>query len=285
MRSLFSLFVAVLLCLTVSAKGASEDPISVLLLGTDDFVLSVTGKEEVSRADVILVLSAGGTAGTLKLLNIERDYLVDLPEGHGFNKLCTATYFGGPQMGLDAVNALFGLELSLYVQVDIDSAISIIDLFGGIQVEIFEDELDVILYPPFDNDYVFDHAGVHTLSGYEALAVIRSRDHRIDVIESNRGRNERQLRVLNACMDLFNRMEPGEKLDFISSVLPLIRTNISLGELLPLALTALGSDINQLEYRRSPESSYQTKTVNMHRVIVVDNIEEEAAAVRAFLYD
>ncbi len=276
------LAVAVLCTPALSAAALSES-IDVLLLGTDEFVLSVTGNEEVSRSDAILVLNVDRKTSALKLLNIERDYLVNLPDGLGPNKLCTATYFGGPQMGLEAVNGLLDLDVSLFVQIDIESAIKIIDLFGGIQVEIFENELDIIMYPPFDDDLVFSEAGVHTLNGTQALAVVRSRDHRIDVIDSNRGRNERQLRVLMACLDLFREMGLKDKLEFIGNVLPLIRTNISMGELLPLAAAALGGDIGQIAYMRTPQGSYQTKSVNMHKVIVANDMQQEIGAVHSFL--
>ena len=94
------------------ALAEEKNVINILLLGTDRVGDQVTGEEEMSRSDAIYVLNINKESGEVKLLSIERDYLVTLPD-ETKNKLATATYFGGPQLSMNEVNELFNLDISM----------------------------------------------------------------------------------------------------------------------------------------------------------------------------
>ncbi len=266
-----------------------SDSISILLLGSDNFgYVSVTNAEETSRADAIFIVNIKKTANQIKLLSIERDYLVTLPNELGQNKLATATYFGGPTMAMDAINELLDLNLDLYVQMDINNFIIAIDLFDGVEVEVFAAELDGI------NAFIKDIrpegvpelvVGDNRLNGKQAWAFMSQRNHALDAIASNAERTNRQKRLFSAAYSKAQTMNITTLIKLVSDALPLIETNISMNSLLKIIDITLNIKIEQLDFERSPHGSYSLKKVNMHRMIVPDDMPAEIEFVHIFLDD
>lgn len=253
-------------------------------MGTDSLgYYVVSDAEDMSRADAIMVLTVQPQKGGFRVLSIERDYLVTLPDGKGKNKLSTATYFGGPAMCLDAVNDLFELNLSHYVQIDMPKAVEAMDLLGGVDVEIYEEELSIVNASPIIVPKVA--AGINHLDGKKALAFMRKRDMDIDTVESNKARNNRQIRVIEAFLTKFSHSSGGDLMKLAAGIIPLVKTNMTIYDLLLFAQSTLSSGLNfgNLAYLRTPGSAYQTKRVNMHQVVVVDDMQEEIRNVQAFL--
>lgn len=255
----------------------------ILLLGTDKLgYRTVSEDETLSRADAILILTILPGSGKVRVLSVERDYQVTLPGDHGINKLSTATYFGGSQMAMDTINGLFNTDLAYYMQVDIPSAIGIIDSLGGIDVEIFEDELKVVNASPL----IVPKAkpGMHHFDGKQAQAFMRVRDMEINPIESNAQRNERQMRVISAILKRLPQMGLNEAVAVASDILPMISTNMPVYDLLMFAQAVLQGGLDmEIVYQRSPSTPFKTKRVNMHLVVQVSDMEKEKKAVRDFL--
>jgi len=290
MRHLTALMLALLLLLpSVSLATSPGDTVSVLLLGTDDLgEFSVTGTEEMSRSDAIFVVTLQPATGAIKMLSVERDYLVELPGDLGENKLGTSSYFGGPEMALGAVNRLFDLNLEYYAHIDITNVIKAIDIIGGVDVEIFPEEVDEV--NTFINgilshtDLTNVKAGMNHLDGPEAWAFLGNRNNDMDTVESNAARNDRQRRVLTACLDKFFQMDASEAMKLAKEILPLIKTNLTMSNVLSLITTALACDFEKISYLRTPQSPYKNKRVNMHKVIYAEDMPSEIKTVQAFLY-
>lgn len=274
-----------LLLLLFPAGGLAQQarPLRVLVLGTDRLgYRKVSENEGMSRADAILLVAVQPGSGGIRVLSVERDYKVELPEGLGVNKLSTATYFGGPQLLLDSVNGLFATDLSYYIQVDIPGAIGIIDSIGGIDVEVLEEELPVVRLSSVIGPTAV--AGVNHFDGRMAQAFMRVRDLGINMIESNSARNDRQMRVITAIMRKLPELGIRDGLEVMARVLPLIQTNIPVYDLLLLAQSLLGWGLKtDIEYLRSPFTAYKTRRINMHQVVLVDNMPAEIEIVRKFL--
>lgn len=289
MRRLTALMLILLLLLPSASLAASGDTVSVLLLGTDDLGLfSVTGTEEMSRSDAIFVVTLQPATGAIKMLSVERDYLVELPDDLGENKLGTSSYFGGPEMALGAVNRLFELDVPYYAHIDITNVIKAIDIIGGVDVEIFEQEVNEV--NAFING-MLSHtglinvkAGMNHLTGPEAWAFLGVRNNEMDTVESNADRNDRQRRVLTACLDKFYQMGSSEAMKLANEILPLIKTNLTMSNVLSLITTALACDFEKISYLRTPQGPYKNKRVNMHKVIYVEDMPAEIKTVQTFLY-
>lgn len=282
------------LLLVCSVGYAADTPINILLLGTDDLGEQVTGEEEMSRADAIYVLSLQPGTGAVKLLSIERDYLVTLPNENGVNKISTATFFGGPELCVQMVNELFGLKLTDYAQIDIPKVIEAVDVIGGLDIEIAESEVDDVNYfidgikniingiPEDAVPHV--KAGLNRLSGKQLWAFIGYRDIEIDPIESNKQRNERQQRAVKAGLTKINSMSMEDAMDAVDKVLPFITTNITIGNMLDMLQVVHESDGGDFVYARSPITEYRQKRAGLHMGIVLKDAEAEKNAVHDFLF-
>ena len=268
---------------------ASEKPINILLLGTDSLGNElVTEEEEMSRADAIYVLSLHQNTGAIKLLSIERDYLVTLPGDLGDNKLATSTYFGGPQMCLDAVNKLFKLEIGIYLQTDIAQLVQVVDAIGGVDIEIKPEEIE--LTNQF-MDSIRSHSdlthvvqGVNRLMGPETWAFLAIRDRSIDEVESNKDRNNRQKRAIAAGLERLSEMSFDEAMAAVDVVLPFVQTNMTFSEILSLVQIAQQAQANEFAYMRTPSSSYTRRRAGLHQVVIADDMPQEISAIEAFLF-
>ena len=263
--------------------------INILLLGTDNFgyqQTSIGSDEEMSRADAIYVMNLHPEKKSIKLLSIERDYLAVLPNGLGDNKLGTSTFFGGPEMAMDVVNEMFDLDIQLYAHIDINKLISAIDIFGGVDVEILPEEIKGVnefISGILIEDVPLLTPGINHLNGMQAWALMGMRDHETDSIESNAERNVRQQRVLTAILKQASEKDLSTLMLLVSEVLPLVTTNISTVELIKLLEVLLDMSFDHIDYQRTPAGSYKIRRVNMHRVVVPDNMEEEIELVHQFL--
>lgn len=286
-RKALVLLIAVMVLMTgLITVHAGSEPTNILLLGTDDLGDQVTGEEEMSRADAIYVLNLHPDSGAVKLLSIERDYLVTLPDGNGENKLATATFFGGPELGLKMVNDLLKLNIRFYAQVDIPKIVEAVDAIGGLDVEIEDDEVEAVnafIDSLLDESIPYVKAGMNHLSGNQLWAFIGNRDVSIDAIESNKQRNNRQQRAVKAGLQKLHDMTLDEAMEAVDKVLPFINTNITISEILSLTELVHGNDADKFAYARSPMTDYKKKRVGFHQVVVANNMEEEIQAVHAYL--
>lgn len=285
-RSKYAGYLALVLALLLLLPGlslAQQQPLRVLVFGTDRLgYRKVSENEDMSRADAILAMAVRPGSGGIRVLSIERDYKIELPDGLGINKLSTATYFGGPRLLLDSVNSLFQTDLAYYIQIDIPGTIGIIDSIGGIDVEVYEAELPVVHKSPDITPKAV--AGMNHFDGKQAQAFMRVRDTQINAIESNSARNDRQLRVIAAILNKLPGLGINKALEVLTKALPLIQTNIPVFDLLLFAQTVMGNGINtDIEYQRSPSMAFSTKRINMHQVVLVDDIQAEIRAVKGFL--
>lgn len=290
MKRLLTCCAALMLLFSVVTPAAaqSSNVINILLLGTDNPGYEVTGNEEMSRADAIYLLNLHPDTGTVKLLSIERDYLVTLPDGHGENKLATATYFGGPEMCLAEVNELFGLNVSMYAQVDILGMIDAVDSIGGLEVEVYPEEVDevnlfidsILKHRP---DLTHVKPGMNHLNGIEIRAFVGTRNIAIDSIESNTQRNNRQQRAVKAGLKKLHDISFDEAMDMIDKVLPYVKTNITMSDILSLTQIVQQNESDNFVYLRSPATSYTRKRVGFHEVVVADDMEEERSVIYSFI--
>ncbi|WP_051275879.1 LCP family protein [Desulfovirgula thermocuniculi] len=168
-------------------RSARPPSFTVLLLGSD-----ARPGEETGRTDTIIVASADGLQGRLAFLSIPRDTLVEIP-GHGPDKINAAAVYGGPELTARVVSDLIGLPVRYYVLVRWEGFKNIVDLLGGVTLEV---EKDMHYVDHSDGpEYAIDlKRGLQRLDGAQALAYVRFRGDALGDI----GRTERQLKFLAA---------------------------------------------------------------------------------------
>lgn len=119
---------------------------------------------EASRSDTIVVTKAGGG-----MLAVPRDTLVDIP-GVGKDKINAAFASGGPELTVETLENLTGVQINDYVVVHFGGVEEIVNALGGITLEV-----DNPIRVGIDGRRVYIPAGTHKLDGLEALAYVRYR--------------------------------------------------------------------------------------------------------------
>jgi len=143
------------------------------------------------RTDSMIIVSVDTTDNIVRLLSLPRDLWVYIP-GHGYNRINTADLWGelakkgtGPDRVKQTIHHNLGIPIHYYVRIDFQGFMKIIDTVGGIDVDVDCPLPDIKL-----------SAGMHHMSGAEALRYARSRKSTNDF---DRGR--RQRKVLMALWD------------------------------------------------------------------------------------
>ena len=212
---------------------------------------------ETGRSDAVMVATVDPVHNKVKLTSIMRDSYVNI-EGYGYDKINHAYAYGGPELSIRTINENFGLNIEDFVSVNFSSLPVIIDILGGVDIEITEDELQYI------NSYIDDinskdgsysphisYAGMQHLDGTQALAYSRIRytdggDYK---------RTERQRTVLDALFKKLTSTSVSSYNSLLNEVLPYVQTNLNAANILSLGTKVLGIG-NNLEQDRFPRDGY-----------------------------
>ncbi len=163
------------------------------------------------RSDTIMLVRLNHERDRVTVVGIPRDLWVDIP-GQGEDKINAAYAYGGPQLSVRTVEALTGVRVDHYVEVDFHGFVDVVDALGGIEVCLPEPINDPKAHLDMD-------AGTHHVDGTEALAFARTRA----TSQGDLDRIDRQQQVLSAMLDKALSTEtlsnPAKLTDFLDSSL------------------------------------------------------------------
>lgn len=227
----------------------SDEWWNILLLGTDNRY----EQEGYSRTDSMIVLSVNLATKEAKMTSFMRDTWVDIP-GHGHNKLNAASVYGGPALTIETINKNFGLNIEDYALINITGMADIIDVLGGLDMDVTEAERKAL------NKGLFD---LSSMSGMEQLQESGENVHlngnqavaysRIRKIDSDYVRTERQRYVLTKIAEkLQSTNNAATIVGVVSSLAPYVETSLDLGELMTLAYVGLQLDMSTVGQLRLP---------------------------------
>lgn len=163
-------------------RTVNPEIINIALLGIDSW------DNFAGRSDAIIVITLDYKYKTIKLSSFMRDLRVDI-HGHGTSKLGHAYSYGGGELLLRTLNDNYGLAIENYIALNFSSFEKIIDLFGGLELDIDNHEKNEINKIVKEPD--LENAGIQLLNGRQALAYSRIRV----VGRADFERTERQRRV------------------------------------------------------------------------------------------
>ena len=217
-------------------KPLPEDAMNVLLLGSDR-----RAGQSNWRTDSIVILSYDRENKHLGMISLPRDLWVSIP-GFGSGRINTADYLGHTrgmdegQLIKDVIELNLGIPVDYFVRIDLEGFVGLIDSLGGIEL-VVDCALDDFF---FDPDELGGHkslaleTGLQSMDGETALRYSRSRWSTSDF-----DRARRQQRVLRAIMDGAQNAGMLRRLpELYQSVIPYAETDIELGDILGLAMTA-----------------------------------------------
>ena len=229
---------------------------NILLIGLDG-----TNDKLPKRSDTMIILTIDKLNKSLKLTSLARDTLVKIP-GRGEEKLTHAYAYGQEELLMQTINENFDLDIKDYAVVNFKSFIDIVDIIGGVDINVNEKEIhhlnEVIKecygvnHEDTKNIEYLTSSGNHNLNGYQALAYARIR--KLDTIYK---RDERQRLILTNIAHKLSDVSISKYPQIAKSILRHIKVNIAFNKIIDLAFIAheLASyDISQLEF---PISEYR----------------------------
>ena len=152
---------------------------TIALVGVD----SRDEAENSGNSDTMMILSINESTGAVRIVSLYRDTFLRISQGD-YEKANAAYNRGGPELFLSMLNTNLDLNITDFVTVDFSVMIDMIDILGGIDMTLTQDEVVMM------NDYCEgtsditgkpyeaiepEEAGTYHLSGIQAVSYMRIR--------------------------------------------------------------------------------------------------------------
>lgn len=236
-----------------------------------------------TRSDTIMLASINTETKDVKLASVYRDTYVDVP-GHGRTKINHAYAYGGYSLALSTLNTNFDLQVRKYVTVNFYAVTKVIDLLGGIELDITSSELKWL------NGYVreinrvngtqvsgLSQPGTQLVNGTQALAYSRIRY----TSGGDFKRTERQRIVFSKVFEKAKSAGVNQVIRIVNEMLPEISTNIPSRELLSLAKNLL--NYNLVDNTGFPFEKTTAK-INKVSYVIPIGFSENVKQLHEYLY-
>lgn len=204
------------------------------------FGLDAREDEDVGRSDALMIMSVDQKHSKLKIISILRDSEVII-DGYGSDKITHAYAYGGPELAIKTLNQNYNLDIEDYVTVNFIQMAEIVDAFGGVEINVTDDEMTEINNnlamqqaesndaKILDSDYL-SQSGDLLLNGNQAVAYARIRH-----LDSDDVRASRQQEVL---MGLVKSLKSKSVLDYpelIRKIMPMCETSLDFGDIMGMS--------------------------------------------------
>ena len=215
--------------------------INILLIGQD-----ARGTHVSKLTDTMILCTINREEKTLVLTSFLRDMYVKMPSyngsSYGKNRLNVAYSLGwlyhGEGAGMEMLDLCllenFGVQVDHNIEVDFVAFEQIVDLMGGVDIELTEREAYHLSYNN-ESDVIWDlKEGMNHLTGLQALEYARIRK-----LDSDFQRTNRQRTVITALLNQSRELTIGEFDELLKTVLPLLTTDMDSRQITEYALAIL----------------------------------------------
>lgn len=268
-------FLMVMMMVFSFAAVAEEDNRgwhNILLLGDDSRDSSNEG-----RTDTIMILSINREESLLKMTSIMRDVWVSFPGTSKSGKINAANVYGGPELAIKTVNEYFGMDIEDYVLLGMYDLVDIVDLVGGIDIEITETERNYINGKY--SEATIPSSGMVHLNGTQTMIYARER-----YTDSDHFRVMRQQSVILALANTLQNMEVDALMELTDKILSYIVTNMEDDEIKDLATVGLVIEVEEVGQHKIPaDGTYESGTYNGTWKIKA-NFEKNEQLLHEFIY-
>lgn len=244
-----------------------------------------SGKFTTGNSDVMILVSINNETQEVKMCSVYRDTFLDVGGGV-FKKANAAFSKDGPQAALAMLNKNLDLQISDYVIVDFNAVINCIDLMGGIEMTITDEEAlwmkgyIICLNEENDRDSeVLEEGGTYHLDGVQALAYSRVRYTAGDDYK----RSERQRDVIKKMAETAQKSDLKTINAIIDEVFGQISTSFSNADLISLAAQIFNYNITG-----SAGFPFSKNTVDVSgagNVVAPCTLETNVVQLHKFLYN
>ncbi len=239
--------------------GRGSGMTNILLIGQDR-----REGETFARSDSMILCTIHRDSAQITMTSFLRDLYVPIP-GHGSNRINAAYAGGGMPLLKQTLEESFLLHIDGCIEVDFSQFTQIIDLLGGVSMELRPDEAEIINQETGSSLT----QGQQVLNGIQALTYSRIR--KLD-IDGDFSRTQRQRNVLEAIVNSYRQAGISKIIPLVGEILPMITTDLNQGQILLLAMETLPhlSSAQLISQRIPAEGTYQDTMVDGMSVLVPD---------------
>ncbi|MCI1770008.1 MAG: LCP family protein [Mageeibacillus sp.] len=219
------------------------------------------------RTDAMIVVSINKKDKTTKLISLMRDTGVyigdtDASASSSLDKLNAAYAYGGVGLMINTINRSFGLDIQRFVMLDFGSSADIIDLCGGVQIDVSADEVK------YANHFIGEmnvlngtDSPLLTTSGLQHLDGIQATSWaRIRYLDSDFVRTSRQRTIATALMGEVADMSYFRQVQLLNDSAGVFETNMISLDLMRVAMNGLGGVHSIQEYRVPADGLYTVQS-------------------------
>lgn len=201
-----------------------------------DITFLVIGVDDGERSDTLMLCKYFSDTGKISVLSIPRDSRAFIP-GYGMDKINHAHAYKGPELSMEAVSNLLGVDVDYYLRVDYKLVEEIVDTVGGVEVDVPDSIYEI-------------EGGLRTLSGEEALVYLR---YRAGYANQDLGRIEAQQQFLKGMIaKMADTRNVGQISSMIKSGIDNVDTNIPTRKILSYTLKLKGIDAENIQMETLP---------------------------------
>ncbi len=255
------------------------------------------------NSDSIIILSINQDTGQIAMSSIYRDTWVNMPSKNGetvYRKINSAFTTGGARNAINALNTNFDLHISDYVTINFQGLATIVDMLGGIDLTITEDEKKYINSYMDENRQItgisspnVKKSGKVHLDGLQTVAYCRIRYctfHAPDgtTASNDMGRTARQRYVLSLMIDKAKSAGVSKVIDIAKKMLSgdenIIKTSIAYGELMDMIPTFIDFELGETRGFPFTYDFPDSSLTNGQSVLVPGGLVYNVRQLHSFLY-
>ena len=267
---------------TVNEGAVKEGYTTVALFGGDSREGQLGAG---THADTIIIASIDNKTKEIRLVSIYRDTFLKQKDDK-YNKANSAYFRGGPEEAISMLNENLDLDIEDYVTVDFKALVDTIDLMGGIEIDIQEEEVQYM------NEFLqetadvagteanfIEHAGEQKLDGAQAVTYARIRS----TAGGDYKRTERQRLVIEKIFEKAVKTKISTINKIIDKVFEQVSTRFSLKEALGLAAGVADYQLGEtagFPFEKQDDVRYK----NCGSVVVAQGLAENVQELHTFLY-
>lgn len=204
-----------------------------------------------ARSDTMIIASINNDTKKVKLVSVYRDTYLRIgedSEGNGqYDKANAAYKKGGPEQFLSMLNTNLDLNVTDFVSVDFQAVAEAVELLGGIDVELKEEEVvhlnnycvETSKVTGMDYTPLEEKAGVHHLNGVQAVSYARIRY----TSGNDFRRAARQREVIYKIVEKAKNSDIATLSKILDKVFPKVYTTFTKAEILQMGMSMMSYDI------------------------------------------
>ncbi|MCI9124113.1 MAG: LCP family protein [Eubacterium sp.] len=246
-----------------------------------------TGNFESGNSDLIMIASINNDTKEVRVVSVYRDsYLnVNTSDDPYYWKANYAYNHGGPEQAVRMLNQNLDLDIEDYIAVDFYSVCKVIDLLGGLEINVEEgammDEINIYIHETAAftgrEEHPIEKPGLQLLDGVQATAYCRIRH---DVNDFRRAQRQRE--VLSKIIDKTKSSSLSTINKIIDAVFEDISTDLSVVQLVSMASQLFNYKLT--ETTGFPFELYVFDETRSYIVVPCD-LEKNVRELHAYLFN